>query len=32
MDVPQDVDKVKTKTGPTTFQYSAAADWNSFPK
>ena len=24
--------KVKTKTGQTTFQYSAAADWNSFPK
>lgn len=24
--------KVKTQTGQTTFQYSAAADWNSFPK
>lgn len=24
--------KVKTKSGQTTFQYSAAADWNSFPK
>ena len=24
--------KIKTKTGQTTFQYSAAADWNSFPK
>ena len=24
--------KVKTKTGPTTFKYSAAADRNSFPK
>ena len=24
--------KVKTKTGQTTFQYPAAADWNSFPK
>ena len=24
--------KVKTKTGQTPFQYSAAADWNSFPK
>ena len=23
---------VETKTGQTTFQYSAAADWNSFPK